>query len=138
MLCEQNQIAITKNVEQIKEGWEGQPKGLLHVLCEQGLLDGSNLKCYALTGKKDDLGTVDDSTSLWHTMGMCFDFLNKEGMMQHIAKEIGAVVLLTPKCHAELAGEGVELLWACAKGAYRKMTLCQKKEKDNFKASVRR
>ena len=57
--------------------------------------------------------------------------------MQHIAEEIGVVVLLTPKCHAELAGEGVEYLWACAKGAYRNMTLCQKKGKDNFKASVR-
>ena len=57
--------------------------------------------------------------------------------MQHIAKEIGVVVpLLTPKCHAELAGEGVEYLWACAKGAYRNMALCQKKGKDNFKASV--
>jgi hypothetical protein len=70
-------------------------------------------------------------------MGKCFDFFNKERIMQHIAEEIGVVVLLTPKCHAELAGEGVEYLWACAKGAYRNMTLCQKKGKDNFKASVR-
>jgi hypothetical protein len=55
------------------------------------------LKRYALTGKKDDdLGTVDESTSLRHIMGMCFDFLNEEGMMQHIAKEIGVVVLLMP------------------------------------------
>ena len=33
-LCEQHQIAITKNVEKIKEGWEGKPKGLLQVLWE--------------------------------------------------------------------------------------------------------
>jgi hypothetical protein len=79
---------------------------------------------------------VDDSTSLRHLMGMCFDLLNEEGMMQHIAKEIGVVLLLIPKCHAELASKGVEYLWACAKGAYRNMTLCQKKGKDNFKASV--
>ena len=136
-LCEQNQIATTKNVERIKEGWEGKPKGLLQVLWERGLIDGNNLKSYALTGRKDDLGTVDESTSLRHIMGMCFDFLNEEGMMQHIAKEIGVVVLLTPKCHAELAGEGVEYLWACAKGAYRNLTLRQKKGKDNFKTSVR-
>ena len=43
---------------------------------------------------------------------------------------------MTPKCHAELAGEGVEYVWACAKGAYRNMSLQQKKGKDNFKASV--
>ena len=94
------------------------------------------MKDFSLTGKKDDLGTVGDSTSLRHIMGMCFNFLNEEGMMQHIAKEIVVVVLRTPKCDAELAGEGVEYLWACAKGAYRHITLCQKKGKDNFKASV--
>jgi hypothetical protein len=54
-LCEQNQIATTKNVERIKEGWEGKPKGLLQVLWERGLIDGNNLKSYALTGRKDHL-----------------------------------------------------------------------------------
>ncbi len=106
-------------------------------LWERGLIDGNNLKRYALAGKKDDLGTVDDSTNLRHIMGMCFDFLNEVGMMPHIAKEISAVVLLMPKCHTELAGEGVEYLWACSKDAYRSMTLRQKKGKDYFKASVR-
>ena len=101
-----------------------------------GLIDGNNLKSYALTGKKDDLGTVDDSTSLQHVMKKCFNMLNEAGMMQHIAKGIGVIVLLRPKCHLELASEGVEYLWACAKGAYRNMTLHQKKGKDNFKASV--
>ena len=58
-------------------------------------------------------------------------------MLQHIAQKIGVKMLLTPKCHAELAGEGVEYVWACAKGAYRNMSLQDKKGKDNFKASVR-
>jgi hypothetical protein len=102
------------------------------------LIDGTNLNNYLLTGKKDKLGTVDNSTSfLRHIMGMCTDFLNEEGMMQHIAKGLGVKVLLTPKCHAELAGEGVEYVWACAKGAYRNMSLQQKRGKDNFRASVR-
>jgi hypothetical protein len=137
-LCTHHQIAVSKNVEKIKEGWVGKPKGLLQVLWERGLIDtGINVKDYTLTGKKDALGTVDNSTNLRHLMGMCSDFLNEEGMMQHIAKNIGVTVLLTPKCHAELAGEGVEYLWACAKGAYRNMSLQEKKGKDNFKASVR-
>ena len=63
---EQNQIAITKNVERVKEGWEGKPKGLLQVLWERDHIDGNNLKSYALTGKKDNLGTIDESTSLRH------------------------------------------------------------------------
>jgi hypothetical protein len=44
--------------------------------------------------------------------------------------------MLTPKCHAELAGEGIEYLWGRAKGTYRSLSLNQKKGKDTFKASV--
>jgi hypothetical protein len=136
-LCEHHQITIAKTVEKIKEGWEGKTKGRLQVLWERGLLDASDLKQYALTRKKDDLGTVDNSTSLRHIMGMCNDFINKEGMLQHIANNLVVTVLLTPKCHAELAGEGVEYVWACAKGTYRSMSLKQKRGKDSFKASIR-
>ena len=31
-LCAHHQIAVSKNVEKIKEGWVGKPKGLLQVL----------------------------------------------------------------------------------------------------------
>ena len=63
-LCQHHNIAIKKAVEKVKEGWEGKPKGLLQVLWERGLIDGNNLKQYSLTGKKDDLGTVNDSHKL--------------------------------------------------------------------------
>ncbi len=135
-LCTFHNIEVMKTVEKIKEGWEGKAKGLLQVLWERGLIDGHKVKQYSLTGRKDDLGTVDDGTSLRHIMGMCHDFINEEGMLQHIAKSIGVKVLLTPKCHAELAGKGVEYVWACAKGAYRNWSLQEKKGKDNFKASI--
>ncbi len=135
-MCQQHQIATTKNVANLKEEWEGKPKGLLQILWERGLIDGTNLNNYSLTGKKDALGTVDNSTSLRHIMGMCTDFLNEEGMMQHIAKGLGVKVLLTPTCHADLAGEGIEYVWACAKGAYRNTSLQKKRGKDCFKASV--
>ena len=95
-MCEHHQIAIVKTVEKIKEGWEGKTKGLLQVLFERGLLDASNLKRYSLTGKKDDLGTVDNSASLRHIMGMCNDFINEEGMLQHIANNLVVKVHLTP------------------------------------------
>ncbi len=65
------------------EGQEGKTKGLLQVFWERGLLDASDLKHYSLLtgGKKDDLVTVDNSTNLWHIMGMCYDFLDEEGML---------------------------------------------------------
>ncbi len=135
LLCKQHHISTMKINEKIKEG--SQAKGLLQVLWERGLIDGSKSKHYLLIGKKDDLGTVDNSTSLRHIMGMCHNFLNEEGMLQHIAKNLGVTVLLTPNCHAELAGKGVEYVWACAKkGTSRSLTLKQKRGKDNFKASI--
>jgi hypothetical protein len=136
-LCTANNIPCNRIAEKVKEGWVGKPKGLLQVLWERGIIDGTNVKQYSLTGKKDEFGTmVDYSTSLRHLMGLCLDFINEEGMLQHIGKGLGVEVLLTPKCHAELAGEGVEYIWGGAKGEYRRLSLAQKRGKDNFKASL--
>ena len=135
-MCNNNNIPITKTVEKVNEGWEGKAKGLLQVLWERGLIDGAIFKQYSLTGKKDEFGIVDNGTSLTHLMGSCHDFLNEEGILQHVAKRIGVEVLLTPKCHAELAGEGVEYVWGGAKGEYRRLSLAQKRGKDNFKSRM--
>jgi hypothetical protein len=70
-------------------------------------------------------------------MAMCPDFLNEEGMMEHIGAKLGVMVMLTLKCHAKIAGEGVEYMWACSKGAYCYLALKEKKEKENFIAGVR-
>ena len=59
-------------------------------------------------------------------------------MMQYIGTKLVVEVMLNPKCHAEIAGEGVEYyMWACAKGTYRNLTLKEKKGKSNFMAKVR-
>jgi len=42
----------------------------------------------------------------------------------------------TPKCHCELAGEGIEYAWGCAKNLYRKQPLKTKRGKANFRATV--
>ena len=134
-ICVQYNIETKKIIEKIKDGWEGEAKGLVRVLRERGLIEGTNLKHYSLTGEKDVLGILDITTSLRDLMGMCHDFLNGEGMLQHIANFLGVKVILTPKCHAKLAGEGIEYLWGQAKGIYRSLSLNQKKGKDNFKAA---
>jgi hypothetical protein len=137
-LCVNNSIEINRgDTPKIKEGWLGKPKGLLQVLWERGFVDTNKLSSYTLTGKKNEFGIVDESLSLRHLMSMCPDFLNEEGMMEHIGKKLGVEVMLTPKCHAELAGEGVEYMWACSKGAYRNLALKEKRGKENFNESVR-
>ena len=46
--------------------------------------------------------------------------------------------MLTPKCHAKIAGEGVEeYMWECSKGAYRNLTLREKRGKEYCIAGVR-
>jgi hypothetical protein len=51
--------------------------------------------------------------------------------------QLGVLVQLTPKFHAELAGEGVEYCWACAKAFYRRMPVSRKRGQENFKQPVK-
>ncbi len=67
----------------------GKAKGSLQVLWEQGKIDSTRIKQNSLTGKKDKYGTVVDYC-LRHIMGFCHNFVNAEGMLQHIAKRLGA------------------------------------------------
>ena len=76
----------------------------------------NKLSSYTPTGRKNELGNVDVNMNLRHLMTTCPDFLNEQGMMEHVgATMLGVEVMLTPKCHAEIAGEGVEYMWACSK-----------------------
>ena len=58
-------------------------------------------------------------------------------MLQLIAWKLGVHVDRTPKCHCELAGEGIEYAWACSKNKYRSLLLENKRGKENFMRSVR-
>ena len=58
--------------------------------------------------------------------------------MEFIGRKVGVEVILTPKCHAELAGEGVECMWACTKNHYRNLSRKEKKGKDKFTEAVRK
>ena len=67
----------------------------------------------------------------------CLDFLAEEmTALQHVGKELGVSVIITPKFHAEMAGEGIEYSWGVAKSVYRHKPLESKKGKTSFKALV--
>jgi len=97
-------------------------------LWEQGLIDQNNLSHYTMGGRKDALGCIIPGTSLRELMLTCPDFVNEEGSLQHVAKMLGVMVMLTPKCHPEMAGEVVEFAWAGANNAYHNLALKDKKE----------
>ena len=50
---------------------------------------------------------------------------------------MGVIIDRTPKCHAELAGEGIEYTWGFGKNYYRRQPLESKRKKETFRALVR-
>ena len=123
----------------VKKGWEGQAKGLLHVLWERGWIDQNHLAKYTMDPAKDDDGEILEGAeyfSLRFLMASCLDFAEELTALQHVGKELGVEVIITPKFHAELAGEGIEYSWGITKGVYRRKPLKSKKGKESFKALV--
>ena len=59
-------------------------------------------------------------------------------MLQSMGRKMGVMIDRTPKCHPELAGEGIEYSWGCAKNFYRRLPLREKKKKEMFMSSVRK
>ena len=135
-ICNGFGIPTSEEIAVVKQGWEGKPKGLLQILWERGLVDANKLDTYTMKGKTDELGNIINNTSLIYLMANCTDFANEETLLQHKGREMGVLVDRTPKCHPELAGEGIEYTWGCSKGYYRRLPIQRKRGLQNFKSSV--
>jgi hypothetical protein len=131
-------INLFEDREQVVPGWEGQPKGLLQVLWERGLIEMLSLEKYTLDGRKDPItGNVNLRLSLRSILANCKDFKEEETALEYLGTQLGVTVKLTPKFHAELAGEGVEYSWAHSKAFYRRLPLSKKRGRENFKQLVK-
>ncbi len=51
---------------------------------------------------------------------------------------MNALIDRTPKCHCELAGEGIEYSWGCAENEYHRQPLSAKKKKETFREMFRK
>ena len=91
-----------------------------------------------MNGRQDETGILLNKTSLTYLMSNCQDFEEEESLLQTMGREMGIIVDCTPKCHCELAGEGIEYTWGFAKNHYRTMRLQSKKGKENFKEAVKK
>jgi hypothetical protein len=145
-LAELQEIARSHNIDtkiektRVKKGWEGQPKGLLQVLWERGWIDEGRLDRYTMDPATDEDGEVLEGAEDWSLrclMASCLDFAEEMTALQHVGHELGVSVIITPKFHAELAGEGIEYSWGISKGVYRRKPLQSKKRKESFKMLVR-
>lgn len=98
----------------------------------------SKITEYSADGRNDDFGNLLPETSLKHLMAHLSDFQDEETLMQYHGRCLGVKVDRTPKCHPEMAGEGVEYNWAAAKGFYRRLSLFEKRSKAKFREAVTR
>ncbi|KAG7354913.1 hypothetical protein IV203_004269 [Nitzschia inconspicua] len=129
-------IAISKSEQKKIIGWVGEPKGLLQVARERGLIDHNNHHLYSANPKKNADGTLNDEKSLRSIVGQCTDFQNELTHLQVMANELKVQVMFTPKFHAEMAGEGIEYSWGFAKGSYRRKPLQKKRKRSDFEDLV--
>ena len=140
-------VSLTHEKVHVNEGWRGKAKGLLQVLWERGWIDPSkckehkdreghkviNTSYYKLSGRKDpETGQIIESSSLKGLMGNCSDFMTEETHLQFLGSQLGVQVMLTPKFHCELRGEGIEYAWAAAKAIMRMTPIREKKGRANF------
>ncbi|CAJ1937427.1 unnamed protein product [Cylindrotheca closterium] len=145
--CTDNGIAISEMRMKIKQGWENKPKGMLQVLWERGFIDTAVPKSelwkkYPEKGQKDNLGLVMPGTALKEMVADLPDFQDEKTLLQYHAEgrsTAGCQIMFirSPKCHPEIAGEGIEYDWAGIKSYYRRSDLASKKTLEAFKALVK-
>ena len=124
-------IPLSEIYDEVIPGWLGAPKGLRQVLWERGLIPRDGYNKYTKSHKESDFNLV-------QIMASCTDFLEETNLLQDTLIKRGVIVIKSPKCHAELAGEGIEYSWGLAKNRYRRLPYAQKRNKESFLTSVRR
>jgi hypothetical protein len=145
--CTANGIATSERRPKIIEGWLNKPKGMLQVLWERGFIDSSIPTAklwdsYSLGNKQDQYRNEIKGSGLKDKVAVLPDFEQEKTLLQHHAEsrssEGGCQIYLirSPKCHPELAGEGIEYSWAAAKIQYRRLKLKDKGSKAKFTSAV--
>jgi hypothetical protein len=137
-------IAVTEDRPVITNGWRGKPKGVFQSLWDRGFLSTNVLyKDYTMDGRSDHIGNPIDGTSLKAMLAALPDFQQEKTLLQHDVEGRSAIpngqqitLIRSPKCHPEVAGEGIEYAWAVAKQWYRHLPLSQKESKENFRKNV--
>jgi hypothetical protein len=133
-------IPVTKLERKVVKCWVGKPKGVLQILWERGFIDpnvSSPLSYYTMKGPKDQYGNIIKKRSLEYMASQLYDFTHETSMLQHVGNELGVGVDRTPKCHPEMAGEGIEYSWGCGKNRYQLIPLREKRTKVDFLSTVR-
>jgi hypothetical protein len=94
-------------VFEVEVGYNGKAKGLQQILRERGL---------QATGNK---------TELVKRLMVTEDFQMQQNAVDELVLGRGHMTQLSPKCHAELAGNGIEYNLGCSKLNFRRNNTCE-------------
>jgi hypothetical protein len=134
--CRLLNLPITKREEIVQEGWLNKPKGSLQILYERGWIDPTDVKKYTEKGRLDEMGIPIENMSINLLMQKQMDFVSELTLLQYYGRQMGVSIDRTPKCHPEIAGDGIEYVWALAKLFYRYQPISRKKNKEFFRLLV--
>lgn len=105
-------------------GYIGKPKGILQVLFERGLykekmrssLDNKEIERRLAEGRP----LIDPTLDAPLVLSNCPDFSSEVSALCELVQSRGHILILSPKCHPELAGCGIEYSWGRIKMNYRR------------------
>ena len=83
----------------------GLPKGALQILFERGWIDPLNIHRYSAKGKAGSGGVEFSVNELMQKQS---DYTTEMTLLQYHASLLGVTLERSPKCHPEIAGEGIE------------------------------
>ena len=112
-----------EDVDDVKEGYRGKPKGLKQILWERGLWkDGMIQKITKETDSETDSHGRGEDLSMVHVLENCYDFATEKTAFMWLMIERGHIPEMSPKCHPEVAGVGIEYSWGKSKQFFRRHT----------------
>eukprot|EP00978_Attheya_sp_CCMP212_P007743 scaffold18000_cov44-Attheya_sp.AAC.1 len=136
-------VPLKHSVEKFKEGWEGKAKGMKQIAYERRCIDLTKIDLYSKDGPKNSEGNIiDESFSYKVLLSGCRDFVEEKTLLQHMGEEIGndqrikITINRTPKCHPEVAGEGMEYSWAMSKIYIRSVPINKRRTLSQFHEHV--
>lgn len=101
-----------------KEEWLNQPKEMKQILIERGLYNPN------MNFRRDMEGILESLP----------DFKNEKCALQNLIESRGHILIVSPKCHTELAGSGIEYAWGMAQTYFEKLG---EKNSKNIKEKVK-
>jgi hypothetical protein len=108
----------------------------LQILYERGWIDPAKIKKYTEKGSVNKFGILDKTTSTTLLLAKQPNFIGELTLLQYYATKLGITANCTPKCHPELASEGIEYLWSLAKLFYRGTRIKRKRNRNMFNRLV--